>query len=81
MGGGSWESTRNIRLSGSTGFLPWVIVGSVAPRGLIHAHEFAWDQEHDPVWARYQTIWGFYGAKEKLASSGLSQLNFRVDRL
>ncbi|HZL91577.1 MAG TPA: acetylxylan esterase, partial [Pirellulaceae bacterium] len=38
-GGGSWESTRNLRLSARDGFLPWVIVGSVAPRGLIHAHE------------------------------------------
>src|SRR5262249_14740352 len=42
-GGGSWESTRNLRLSAHDGFLPWLIVGSVAPRRLIHAHEFAWD--------------------------------------
>src|SRR5262249_19703369 len=39
-GGGSWESTRNLRLSARDGFLPWVIVGSVAPRGLVYAHEF-----------------------------------------
>ncbi len=66
MGGGSWESTRNLRLSGRDGFLPWVIVGSVAPRGLIHAHEFAWDKDRDPVWARYQQIFKFYGAEDKL---------------
>lgn len=62
-GGGSWESTRNIRLSARDGFLPWVIVGSVAPRSLVHAHEFAWDQERDPVWIRYQKIFGFYDAR------------------
>src|SRR5262245_64743856 len=39
-GGGSWESTRNLARSAADGFLPWVIVGSVAPRKLIHAHEF-----------------------------------------
>jgi dienelactone hydrolase len=40
-GGGSWESTRNLRLSASEGFLPWVIVGSIAPRKLLYCHEFA----------------------------------------
>ncbi len=66
-GGGSWESTRNLRLSAQDGFLPWVIVGSVAPRGLIYAHEFAWDRERDPVWARLQTVFGFYGAVDRLS--------------
>jgi dienelactone hydrolase len=69
MGGGSWESTRNLRLSGRDGFLPWVIVGSIAPRGLIYGHEFAWDDQRDPVWARFQKIWAFYDAKDKLASA------------
>ena len=27
-GGGSWESTRNLRRSARDGFLPWVIVGA-----------------------------------------------------
>jgi hypothetical protein len=44
-----------------------VIVGSVAPRKLIHAHEFSWDRERDPVWMRYQRIWGLYDAAEGLA--------------
>lgn len=66
MGSGSWESTRNLRLSGRDGFLPWVIVGSTAPRALIHAHEFAWDKDRDPVWTRYQKIFDFYGAADKL---------------
>jgi dienelactone hydrolase len=68
-GGGSWESTRNLYRSAADGFLPWVIVASVAPRHLIHAHEFSWDRERDPVWARYQKIWGFYGAADRLAST------------
>jgi dienelactone hydrolase len=66
-GGGSWESTRNLRRSAADGFLPWVIVGSVAPRYLIHAHEFAWDRERDPVWKRYQKIWSFYDAGDRLS--------------
>lgn len=69
LGGGSWESTRNLRLSGRDGFLPWVIVGAIAPRRLVYAHEFAWDREHDPVWARLQTIWGWFGASDHLASA------------
>ncbi|MBI2803786.1 MAG: acetylxylan esterase [Planctomycetes bacterium] len=70
MGGGSWESTRNLKLSARDGFLPWLIVGSIAPRGLIYGHEFAWDEKRDPVWTRFNTIWGdFYGAKGKLASA------------
>jgi dienelactone hydrolase len=66
-GGGSWESTRNLRLSARDGFLPWVIVGAVAPRRLIYGHEFAWDRERDPVWKRLETIYGFYGATDRLA--------------
>ncbi len=67
-GSGSWESTRNLRLSARDGFLPWLIVGSIAPRPLIYAHEFAWDREHDPVWARLQRIYGWYDARDHLAS-------------
>src|SRR5713226_944154 len=54
LGRGSWESTRNLRLSGREGFLPWVIVAAVAPRRLVYAHEFSWDRERDPVWQRLQ---------------------------
>jgi len=68
-GSGSWESTRNLYRSATDGFLPWAIVGSIAPRHLIHAHEFSWDRERDPVWKRYQKIWGWYDSNEKLAFS------------
>jgi hypothetical protein len=68
-GGGSWESTRNLRLSARDGFLPWVIVGAVAPRRLVYAHEFSWDEEHDPVWRRLEKIYGFYDARDHLTFS------------
>ncbi len=67
VGGGSWESTRNLRNSALSGFLPWTIVASVAPRKVIHAHEFSWDRDRDPVWKRYQKVWGFYNAADGLA--------------
>lgn len=68
-GGGSWESTRNLRLSARDGFLPWVIVGATAPRRLVYSHEFAWDQEHDPVWTRLQKIYGFYEVPDRLSET------------
>ncbi|HWG47165.1 MAG TPA: acetylxylan esterase [Gemmataceae bacterium] len=68
-GSGSWESTRNLRLSARDGFLPWLIVGSIAPRRLIYGHEFSWDREHDPVWARLERIYSWYDARDHLASA------------
>jgi len=67
LGGGSWESTRNLRRSGVDGFLPWTIVASIAPRRLIYAHEFSWDRGRDPVWKRLQKVFGFYDGTENLA--------------
>lgn len=65
-GGGSWESTRNLTGSAGRGYLPWAIVGSIAPRRLIYAHEFAWDRQRDPVWKRLESIYAFYDASENL---------------
>ncbi|MEX0718866.1 MAG: hypothetical protein WD066_19895 [Planctomycetaceae bacterium] len=67
-GGGSWETTRGLRHSARDGFLPWTIVAAPAPKPLIYGHEFAWDREHDPVWARLTTIYGFYEKSEALAA-------------
>jgi dienelactone hydrolase len=65
LGGSYWDSTRGLRLGGRDDFLHWVIVGSTAPRYLIHAHEFSWDGDHDPVWKRYQKVWGeFYNSAD-----------------
>jgi dienelactone hydrolase len=66
-GGGSWESTRNLRNSAAEGFLPWLIVAGVAPRYLIYAHEFAWYREGDPVWRRLQAVYDFYDASDRLS--------------
>lgn len=67
LGGSYWESTRGLWQSANQGFFHWTIVGSIAPRPLIYAHEFAWDKPNDPVWKRFKTIWGWYDAQDKLA--------------
>ncbi len=66
LGGAYWEGTRNLRRTGADGFFHWSIVASIAPRGLIYAHEFAWDQDHDPVWKRLKRIYEFYDAVDKI---------------
>jgi len=66
FGEGYWESTRGLKDGARDGFAHYVIVGSVAPRPVIYAHEFVWDGETDPAWPRLQKIFGFYGAKDKL---------------
>ena len=67
LGGTYWDSTRGLRLGGRDDFLHWVIVASTAPRRLIHAHEFSWDRDRDPVWKRYQQVWGqFYNAADNI---------------
>jgi dienelactone hydrolase len=67
LGRGSWESTRNLRLSGRDGFFPWVIVAAMAPRRLVYAHEFSWDRERDPVWRRLKRVFALYGVPEHLS--------------
>jgi dienelactone hydrolase len=62
-----WESTRCLRLGARDGFAQWLIVASVAPRRLIYAHEFAWDQPHDPAWPRLQHVFDWYRASDHLA--------------
>jgi dienelactone hydrolase len=66
FGVADWESTRCLRLGARDGFAHWLIVGSVAPRRLIYAHEFAWDRERDPVWPRLQQVFGWYEAADHL---------------
>lgn len=66
FGDGYWESTRGLRNGARDGFAHFVIVGSVAPRKVIYAHEFAWDPKIDPAWPRLQKIFGFYDAKDAL---------------
>lgn len=75
-GTGSWESTRNLRNSARDGFLPWMIVGSVAPRRVIYYHEFYWDRRHDPVWKRLQRIFAWEESSDAL--TGLAGHGFVV---
>ena len=69
FGDGYWESTRGLRNGARDGFAHFVIVGSVAPRKVIHAHEFAWDAKTDPAWPRLQKIFGFYDATNSLRTA------------
>jgi cephalosporin-C deacetylase-like acetyl esterase len=68
FGDGYWESTRGLKNGARDGFAHFVIVGSVAPRKVIYAHEFAWEAEKDPAWPRLQKIFGFYDAKNSIVS-------------
>jgi cephalosporin-C deacetylase-like acetyl esterase len=67
--GGHWDSTRRLRNSARDGFLPWVVVGSVAPRATIYAHEFAWDRDHDPAWKRLTRIYELHNAAPRLGAA------------
>ncbi len=61
-----WETTRCLRSGGRDGFAHWLIVGSVAPRGLVYSSEFGWDREHDPVWPRLEKVFTLYDARDHL---------------
>jgi dienelactone hydrolase len=78
VGGGSWESTRTLRLSGRDGFFPWFIVASVAPRHLIFAREFELDGASDLAWRRVRGVYEIYDAAERVAEiHGFGHLPFR----
>jgi cephalosporin-C deacetylase-like acetyl esterase len=68
-GSGSWESTRNLPGSISKQYVPWMICASVAPRRLVYSFEMGWQVEEQPAWARYQKVFGFYGATDRLAEA------------
>ncbi|MFO0928885.1 MAG: hypothetical protein U0736_18005 [Gemmataceae bacterium] len=68
-GAGSWEPTRNLARSARDGFLPWWIVAAIAPRRHVHAHEFSWDEERDPVWRRLRQVHRWYGTPDHLAAT------------
>lgn len=64
-----WESSRCLRRGAADGLAHWVIVASAAPRRVVNAHEFAWDAERDPAWARMQKVFGLYDAADRLAAT------------
>jgi hypothetical protein len=65
---GDWDSTRNLSDTAQSGFWPWIILASLAPRRLVYGHEFAWNPEHDPVWARLEKVYELYGKRNFLRS-------------
>lgn len=66
FGDGYWESTRGLRGGAAGGFAHFAIVGGVAPRKVIYAHEFAWNPATDPAWPRLRKVFDFYGAADSL---------------
>jgi hypothetical protein len=46
-----------------------VIVAAAAPRRLVYGHEFSWDRDRDPVWARLGKVYDFYDARDRLAAA------------
>ncbi len=61
-----WETTRALRCGARDGFAHWVIVSAVAPRRLIYAHEFSWEQHRDPAWPRIRRAFELMGAGEHI---------------
>ena len=66
FGEGYWESTRGLKDGARDGFAHFAIVGSVAPRKVVYAHEFAWDAKTDPAWPRLRKIFAVYDAEDSL---------------
>lgn len=67
-GRGSWESTRNLVSSARDGFMPWTVLAAVAPRRVVYAHEFAWDNDDDPVWLRLKRVFALADVPHHLAA-------------
>ncbi|HKW96163.1 MAG TPA: acetylxylan esterase [Bryobacteraceae bacterium] len=67
-GWGEWETTRCLPRSIVDQYFPWFICASVAPRPFLYSFEIGWPEgvEHEPAWARYQKVFGFYGARDHL---------------
>ncbi|MCZ2154902.1 MAG: acetylxylan esterase [Bryobacterales bacterium] len=68
-GWGSWESTRNLRLSIAQQFFPWLICAARAPKPFEYSFEIGWPHgvEREPAWARYKKVYELYGARDELA--------------
>jgi dienelactone hydrolase len=71
-------------------FSPWLLAASVAPRRFVRAFEFGWEGAEEPdypdLWVdgmqRSEKVWGFYGARESLASSrGYGLIRLSMERV
>ena len=65
---GDWDSTRNLPDTVRSGFWPWIILASLAPRRLIYAREFSWDSQRDDAWQALQKVYRLYEQQEALQS-------------
>lgn len=65
---GDWDSTRTLADTERSGFWPWVILASLAPRRLVYGKEFAWNPERDFVWKHLEKVYGLYGTCDALRS-------------
>ncbi|MDR4459075.1 MAG: acetylxylan esterase [Nitrospirales bacterium] len=65
---GDWDSTRNLPDTARSGFWPWIILASLAPRRLVSGREFAWNPAHDPVWARLEKVYELFDKRNFLRS-------------
>jgi dienelactone hydrolase len=68
-GWGGWETTRSLRGSIASQFLPWLICSSVAPRRFVYSFEMGWKVEDMPAWARYRKVFSLYKAQENLSDA------------
>ncbi len=65
---GDWDSTRTLADTARSGFWPWVILASLAPRRLVYGKEFAWNPERDFVWKHLEKVYELYGTCDALRS-------------
>ncbi|ANM28440.1 hypothetical protein ABI59_00560 [Acidobacteria bacterium Mor1] len=50
------------------GFVPWVLLGAMAPRRLLVAQEFTWRPDKERLWSALQRVYDWYGGTDQLAA-------------
>lgn len=63
---GWYDLTRSLPNSHFFGITPWVISALVAPRQLISAEEFDWNESKILGYEKFSEVYGYYNAKENL---------------
>ncbi|MCW8129686.1 MAG: hypothetical protein KIS92_04800 [Planctomycetota bacterium] len=64
--GGYYDFPRALAGSHVSGLNPWMVDALVAPRHLIQAQEFAWTDPCKDAYARFEKVYGWLGAPERL---------------
>jgi hypothetical protein len=65
--GGWYDLTRSMPNSHFYGITPWLISALVAPRQLISAEEFDWNESKVLGYEKFGAVYDYYNAKENLA--------------